>query len=351
MRVLTFLILIIVFFGGTAFSDDGATIHLGGTIQLMKEHPSIRLVTEHVHARIFEGYSLVECVFFLRNEGSATVVEIGFPNCGEDPDSIPRPYLYFESYVDGRKVDVELVEAKGSPSWYCKSVSFKEDQVRVVRDVYEGSHGFDTWGDEWFQYVLYSGGSWLGPIGAANIVVTFEGVNKNKVFEISPPGYEADQKEIRWTFTDLEPRSRENDINVRWDGNEIWKIKSDIHRLAALGDIEGVRTLLEQGVDVNSKIGVGLTPICDAIYFGAGPEMVEFLLKNGAWPDFDPAKDMWISPLSVAVMTYERFNTPHALEAARLLIEHGAMVGPELSNFIKRSDGDLKKLLEANYQR
>jgi hypothetical protein len=335
-----------------AISDDGAMIHLGGTIQLMKEHPSIRLLAEHVHARIFEDYSLVECIFFLRNEGPSTAVEIGFPNYGDSdgPDSIPRPYEYFESYVDGKKVDVKLVEAKGSPSWYCKSVRFNENELKVVRDVYKGRNGSDTWGDEWFNYVLYTGGSWLGPIGAANIVITFEGANRDKVFRIAPPGYEIDNEEVRWTFTNFEPRNREDDISVRWDGNEISKIRSDIHRLAALGDIEGVRKLLEQGVDVNSQRGVGITPISDAIYFGAGPEMVEFLLKNGALADFDPKRDIWVAPLSVAVKTYERFNTPHVLEAAQLLIEHGAKVGPEFRNFIHTSDGDLKKLLEAHYQ-
>jgi len=50
----------------------------------MDEHLSVVLVSQHVHARVYRRYALVECVFFLRNDGPETAVEIGFPHYDDD---------------------------------------------------------------------------------------------------------------------------------------------------------------------------------------------------------------------------------------------------------------------------
>jgi len=78
--------------------------------------------------------------------------------------------------------------------------------------------------------------------------------------------------------------------------------------------------------------------------------MVEFLIRNGASVEFDPEREIWISPLSTALMVYDQFKYPFTVEVVRLLISNGAKVTHEHQNFIKRSKGDLKKLLKEYYQ-
>lgn len=298
-------------------ADDTAIKHVGGTISPMDEHPSIVLLSEHVHARVFRKYALVECVFFLRNEGPETVVEIGFPNYVSE--SFNQKFEYFESFVNGRKVDIQIVENEHhSPSvWYIKEVRFMEGEFIAIRDVYKGGFGFDTGMNEWFTYVLKTGSSWSGMIESANIVVTFEDFGTDLLTHIEPPGYELSENEVRWTFSRFEPA---NDIEVMWKVEPETKIESELHRLAALGDIEGVRSLIEFHTNIDSLGDYGMTPLRSAIRYGAGPEMVAFLLEKGADPNL--YLKGWETPLHVAV----RMNYNSISDVVRVLLEHGADV-------------------------
>jgi hypothetical protein len=345
-----FLLLLLVF-TGSAYADDAAIIHVGGTIRPMDEHPSIRLVAEHVHARIYKKHSVFECIFFLRNDGPETIVDIGFPNHGDTEDFDLR-FEYFESFVNGRKVEIQILEdPQKSPSiWYCKKVGFGEGELKAIRNVYKGRNSFNTIKDTWVAYVLHTGGSWAGTIGSASIVFSFEEFGTDKLWKIEPSGYEADENEIRWTLTDYEPEQQADVVEVWWNSSTPAEINSEIHRKAAQGDIEGVRHQLEQGIDINATRELSITPIVDAIFFGAGPEMVEFLIQNGAAVEIDPGRDMWWSPLSTALMVHERYRYPVTIQVVQILINNGAKVTRKEQSYINRATGDLKTLLEDHYQ-
>ncbi|MBA4388746.1 MAG: hypothetical protein C0404_12245 [Verrucomicrobia bacterium] len=91
-------------------ANDGAVVAVGGSIKLLDEHHSVRLVAEHVRIKFDEGKPKVICVFILQNTGPATTVTLGFPNesGGAGANSV-FPFTSFDSYVDGNPVPVEIL--------------------------------------------------------------------------------------------------------------------------------------------------------------------------------------------------------------------------------------------------
>jgi hypothetical protein len=63
-----------------AWADDGSVETVGGAVRLMKDHGSIRMVSEVVRARVSPEKIEVDCIFVMRNEGSADTVLVGFPD-------------------------------------------------------------------------------------------------------------------------------------------------------------------------------------------------------------------------------------------------------------------------------
>jgi len=88
---------------------------------------------------------------------------------------------------------------------------------------------------------------------------------------------------------------------------------SPLWLFAGHGDIEGVSSLLAQGVDVN-KAGLGSSTPLDAAVEFRQPEMVKFLLEHGA--DANDGRGDG-GPLSKAITNVD-------IETAKLLVAHGA---------------------------
>ncbi len=213
-------------------ADDGATVAVGGTIKLLEEHHSVRMVAEHVRIKLEDGDFKVVCVFILQNTGPATTVTIGFPNesGGAGVDSV-HPFTTFDSYVDGEPVPIEILpdanngKAFSYRSWYVKRVTFEPRQVRCIWDTYTGTNGGGSAGFLFFQYVLWSGGSWAGPIGTADVIVEWDPQEAPlDSVNIRPNGYVVSGNEIRWHLTDIEPRARSyyGEIGLSWRSRD-WK--------------------------------------------------------------------------------------------------------------------------------
>jgi len=207
-------------------ADDGAIEAYGGSVAPMVEHPTIRLSAEFVHVRIRPDDYEVECVFFLENDGPAATVTMGFPNFsgGADVEAVSR-FSFFVSFVDKDSVSVTLLPDSAHSSygdywgWYTKTVEFAEGQTRCVRNVYSSSPGFSASGDQWIEYVLWSGSTWAGPIGVADIVVTLDSTMvTTDSLSIEPSGYGLSPNEIRWHFTEFEPEGSSGNgvIRVSW---------------------------------------------------------------------------------------------------------------------------------------
>lgn len=354
MRKTTLLLVLLNIISTTIYADDSAVRNVGGSIKPMDGHPTVRLVAEHIHARIHRKYADVECVFFLQNNGPATTVLMGFPDIsggavGRQSDG--RHFDFFESFVDGKKMDVSCVgpyeEIAGYRFWWVKEVDFAEGEVRIVRDIYRGGLGSNTAGEMYFQYVLHTGSSWAGTIGSISVVFTFVDFEAHLVTSIGPIGYEKGKTEIRWAFHDYEPDPDYEVIKVLWKETPETEIESDIHRRAAIGDIDGLRILLEEGENINKVRKQGKSPLIDAVWFGAGPEVVRFLVENGADVNFRVAG--WGPPLRTALIAGERKHYPFTIEIVRILLENGAEVTEDMSYSIDNAPIEIRLLIDKYY--
>src|SRR5262245_13105749 len=204
-----------------ALADDAAIEHVGGTIRAMHEHPTIAMVAEYVHAELHVDSVRVECVFYLKNAGPATRVTIGFPEMATGGIDRPSHFTEFRSWVDGDEIRIEPIDAPAEipegehMTWWVKEVSFEKGATRVIRDRYVAPPGGMSDGTHWFQYILYTGASWAGSIGVADIVVDLEaGAELLPLVGPSPPRRSGN--ELSWHFQQFEPAGRYSAVTLYW---------------------------------------------------------------------------------------------------------------------------------------
>ena len=89
-----------------ARADGAAMQGVGGTVALMKEHPSVVMERMLVDADVDPKLAKMQCEFTFRNTGRATRVLMGFPESGnsEAPGKGKQPpgFLTFAAVVGGR---------------------------------------------------------------------------------------------------------------------------------------------------------------------------------------------------------------------------------------------------------
>lgn len=203
-----------------AMSDDGAIEAVGGAVRAMRNHPTIEMTAEFVHATVSADRVEVECVFWLRNRGPATHVTVGFPceSSGDVPEA--TPFKEFHSYLDGHEIAVRVLpdsSRRGDSvgSWWVKDIAFAGHETKCVRNTYVAEPGTNVdLGYRGFEYILWTGASWFGPIGIADIVITFEGGGANAATAMPPPTART-KSELSWHFVNLEPDDTRY-IEVGW---------------------------------------------------------------------------------------------------------------------------------------
>ena len=184
-----------------AQADDSALRVSGGMVQVMDDHPSIRMERASIEADVRAKQSHVRCEFVFVNDGPATAVTMGFPafrghNVGGDTEAAPA-LEGFRSWVDGQSVATRKIVQSMKPErppdrWYTKRVAFAKGQRRVVRDTYTQPHGEISDGSYFFPYVLTTGASWHGPIGHVAVVVRWSEPHEwiAMIDERTPPKWE-----------------------------------------------------------------------------------------------------------------------------------------------------------------
>lgn len=215
-----------------ARADDGGIISVGGTVRLLQDQGNVRMVSEKVVAVVNRDSAIVNCIFVLKNEGPADSVWIGFPDEASGPDEsmgydeYSGPMPPFRSWVDGKEVACkpmpdadDTTYRSDSRFWWTKRVYFPAGATRTVRDRYVGGIGIDVAGHQWFEYILWSGASWKGPIGSGEIEVHLKGIPPSWITRTSPPARRRGNT-LFWSFRDLEPvRDQDPDagyIKVEW---------------------------------------------------------------------------------------------------------------------------------------
>lgn len=207
----------------SAYANDSAVYGVGGAIQPMEEHSSIRMVRERVDVKLYPEHAEVRCEFDFKNESKATTVKMGFPESAWGDVSAPKKsmFTYFRSYVDGKLVRTKLATSKPSDAygdyriWHLKNVPFAAGQTRAVTDKYTSQLGGMSDGTQFFSYILRTGKTWRGKIGRAVIVVDVSPIVRDYVIQsISPKEYSMRGNKITWVLRDFEPKE---DIFIDFD--------------------------------------------------------------------------------------------------------------------------------------
>jgi hypothetical protein len=172
---------------GTADADDGG-ISFGGSPHLLSGHSSISMAKEVVRMSIGKDLVRVNCRFQFHNAGPSCTVRMGFPDEGlgaEEPyqgEPVPKhfhgTFKSYNSWVNGKKVPTKIVATNDrSLYWHTKTVHFNANSDSTIVDEYTLKPGAQvTCENGLYQqtsYVLHTGASWHGPIGKADIYVTF----------------------------------------------------------------------------------------------------------------------------------------------------------------------------------
>lgn len=213
--------------GCVSFADDSASQMIaGGTLQLMDEHTSIKMVSEDVDIKLGEAVAYdwrayVRCQFIFRNDGPATDVWMGFPEkcaAGGDSSAIDR-LMGFKSWVDGQPMALKYVKSsknekggdiKDYKAWYVKKVHFDAGQTRRVVDVYSAYLGYvaeqTSFSTSSIVYILQTGRNWKGPIGKAVINVDVSTAGDYYEIDAGPNGCRRKHNKLTWVLKNIEPK-------------------------------------------------------------------------------------------------------------------------------------------------
>ncbi len=274
--------------GTAAGANDTALLVRGGLASAMREHPSIRMVAAEIHADIFNGYSLVRCDYLFRNEGEATTVTMGFPSLPGYGDiqeqAVAPPLADFRTWVDGAEVSTRQVREAGSVKqpgrrWYVKEVAFAAGQERQVRDTYRQPNGRVSDGTQFFPYVLSTGASWHGPIGAVRVGVLWgedwEWTPYPRPWEQGEWEQQPNFDDFRWSADELEP-----DFDLRFDFAPGWQqLYVDGYRTYDWGTVD-VRVLPTE-VYITART---LARVLGAVLtYAARRHAAQFEMRGGRW--------------------------------------------------------------------
>lgn len=178
-RAMLAVLLGIVFLNCASVHADDGGITFGGSPRLLAGNKTVALQREVVRMSVGEDNVTVDCQFVFVNHGPACTVRMGFPDSGRGGDS--GQFTSFHSYVDGKPVPVKFVKGAkdgegATDDWHAKTVSFAANGTRHVHDIYTvpvGGQVIDKGDLSQTFYILHTGSSWRGPIGRADIYVTF----------------------------------------------------------------------------------------------------------------------------------------------------------------------------------
>ena len=204
-------------------ADEAYVETAGGSVTIMRANANIRMVAEKVRAKVSTDLIEVDCTFWMKNEGPADTVLCGFPDGAVCEDSDQNEFLTFRSWVDGVEVkSTRLLDAQAAAgdseacpdSWWVKSVFFPRGAVRTLRDHYTvGPSSYPRFGLAAFRYVLSTGASWKGNIGAAELTATLVDIPPEWVTGTRPQA-RRNGRVYRWTFRNFEPGSADGSPEV-----------------------------------------------------------------------------------------------------------------------------------------
>lgn len=267
-------------------ADDGYHAGVRGSPAVMSEHPTVSMLAERVDVWLPERR--VEAQFVFRNHGPDTTVRMAFPEeayiDGTLDGRADSQLDYFRTWVDGVRVPTSIERDPSSGGqfrllWHTKRVHFRRGQTRTVVDHYRGGKQGTSDGRRHFNYILWTGGSWHGPIGYARVVCHVDpSVGWPWMLSRTAPAHwqTADGSTIVFEFSDLEPsRQDQGEITLSWmpGFSRVWVNGEPVHPWNRHPDLstqqadDGVDTCLRRGHDMD--VGLRLASAWLEARFGA----------------------------------------------------------------------------------
>jgi len=162
----------------------------------------VRLAREMVEAEVKPERIAVTADFWLRNEGPATTLDVGFP-CGTE-----QPPHDLRVWEGNKELPVTV-----RPAWFVWPMAFATEEEKRLRVTYWQRRTWRPWTSRLFRYILHTGAAWKGPIGQATIRVHFSQVPRVEPLWAVPSSYQFDGKTVTWELTNFEP---DFDLALRW---------------------------------------------------------------------------------------------------------------------------------------
>ncbi|WP_139315000.1 hypothetical protein [Saccharicrinis aurantiacus] len=210
---------------------------------------SIRMVEEKVTIDLYNDSSVVKCIFYMKNLGEDESINIGFPdmnfyyhrissiediskfkvkengkslnsiidhvNCANIKSDTIKPSL--EDRLSGKYPPV-----KSHLDWYLWSSQFKHNESKIIEVEYTLPYGRKKRNNQrFFKYLLNTGTGWRGTIGKAEIIVNLVDIPTDSLSNISPQNYTIVENQIKWKFTNLDPKESD-DINIYYNSDIIY---------------------------------------------------------------------------------------------------------------------------------
>ncbi|MBN1889572.1 MAG: hypothetical protein JW850_16370 [Thermoflexales bacterium] len=228
---------------------------IGGLEPFQYQDTQVQMVSERVEMELLTSLGVadedrytsqirVTAWFSMHNQGPAeetmqAVFPLGSFNECKDYSELPGPASY-NGYVINP--DTFVVQVNGEPitsgqmttdypscryawlkmPWAVFDVTFPLDQDVLVRIDYVMDGGKWDAIDN-IEYVLETGAGWKGPITQGDIILRYpQSISPEQVLPLTTPGYQILGNEMRWSFTNLEPTSRDN-ILISMIALETWQ--------------------------------------------------------------------------------------------------------------------------------
>ena len=171
-------------------SADAGWITAGGSAHLIEgKAGTVSMQSEIIKIHVSKHMIKADCSFTFVNTGPACTVRMGFPDQVSMPMHDPRKhirgsFLSFSAFADGKKLKSEIIEdndiKNGFGVWHASSVTFGENESKVVRHIYTVRPGIVPVSDESntcaksVYYILKTAASWGKPVKQGDIYVTFD---------------------------------------------------------------------------------------------------------------------------------------------------------------------------------
>lgn len=203
-----------------------------------KDQTSIRMESEKVTIDLYNDSSVVKCLFNMKNLGEQEKLQIGFPEMSfyhfrqkskvdeanrfqikENGKVVLFKFSDSLKYNEEYRKKVESFQIK--EEWYLWESEFQQGESKTIEVEYSLPFGMLYKSSErFFTYLLSTGAKWKGTIGKAEIIVNLKDIEIDSIISQKPDNCVKNNKQLTWTFTNLEP-STKDDIKINYNSNKI----------------------------------------------------------------------------------------------------------------------------------